>query len=175
MLFLSPYFSDTILSCCKQIIFILNSKIGKCSKRVLSFINYFTGGLFLGIGLFILLPQGKERMESWAHESIKDPKWQEMPYCFFISFLSYSFMLFVEKVCFSFTSLIPIINDIEPHGHAHQHNEIDSGHLPSEHIHEDQADNDENEEVFKNVVSTKGKFASFMQIRNCKYFQFKSI
>lgn len=76
-------------------------------------------------------------------------------------------MLFVEKVCFSFTSLIPIVNDIEPHGHAHQNSEIDSGHLPSEHIHEDQVDDDENEEVFKNVVSTKGKFASFMQIRNC--------
>ncbi len=78
-------------------------------------------------------------------------------------------MLFVEKVCFSSSSLIPIVNDIEPHGHAHQHNEIHSDHQSSQLIPEDQA-NDEDEEVFKNVVSTKGKFASFMQIRNRKHY-----
>ena len=29
-------------------------------------------------------------------------------------------------------------------------------------------DEDEEEDVIKNVVSTKGKFASFLQLRNCK-------
>jgi hypothetical protein len=135
---------------------------------VLSFTNSFTGGVFMGIGFFLLLPQSKEKLESWADDSIMDEKWKEMPYCFFISFLAYSFMLFVEKVCFSSTSLIPILNDVEPHGHSHNDERHSSMHS-SDHENQDEVTEDENEETFKNVVSTKGKFASFMQIRNCKY------
>lgn len=46
--------------------------------------------------------------------------------------------------------------------------------LNDEHDHEEHIepmkdfDEDEEEDVIKNVVSTKGKFASFLQLRNCK-------
>jgi len=64
---------------------------------------------------------------------------------FYLTFLSYSFLLFTEKVAFSST--------ISPaHSHSHDDNLKNNS--------------DEEEEVLKNVVSTKGKFASFLQIRN---------
>jgi hypothetical protein len=126
--------------------------------------NSFTGGVFMGIGFFLLLPESREMMESWADENIKDDKFKELPYSFFVTFLAYSFMLLIEKVFFTSTSLIPLINDVEPHGHVHRH---DESHI-SEHSSQidEEPSEDEDEQVFKNVVSSKGKFASFMQIRN---------
>jgi hypothetical protein len=126
--------------------------------------NSFTGGVFMGIGLFLLLPESREMMGSWADENIKDEKFKELPYSFFITFLAYSFMLLVEKVFFYSTSLIPMINEVEPHGHSHLN---DESHIGEHASHHEEESEDEDEQVFKNVVSSKGKFASFMQIRNC--------
>ncbi len=44
-----------------------------------------------------------------------------------------------------------------------EENEMDCNIEPMENFNED-----EEEEIIKNVVSAKGKFASFLQIRNCK-------
>lgn len=135
----------------------------------------------MGIGLFLLLPDAKEVWEDWAKANIKDEHMQELPYAFFVSFFAYSFMLFVEKVLFSTPSLIHGISGEAAHSHNHEdHNHarnliLEEGksdkniQLKSvDHGNAEDADSDEDEEAFKNVVSAKGKFASFLGMRNCK-------
>ena len=144
----------------------------------------------MGIGLFLLLPESKEVWEDWAKANIKDEHLQELPYAFFVTFFAYSFMLFVEKVLFSTPSLIPLVSgEGHPHGHdhgdhsGHNHDEpIETEHkeLKSiDHGKDGEEDSDEDEEAFKNVVSAKGKFASFLGMRNCKknliYFFSKNV
>jgi hypothetical protein len=73
-----------------------------------------------------------------------------MPYAFFISFFIYSFLLFSEKVLMSRSIQQPHIPD---DNHHHHYDDVEN-------------DSDVEEEVLKNVVSTKGKFASFLQVRN---------
>ena len=131
----------------------------------MGFFNSFSGGIFCGIGLFLLLPEGKEVCEDWAKKNINDEKLQDLPFCFFIAFLAYSFFLFIEKVLFNASSLIPMVRG-DGHGHGHAHDTHEHEHHP-EHSSPDTSE-DEDEEAFKNVVSSKGKFASFLGMRNCK-------
>ena len=82
--------------------------------------NAFSGGLFLGIALFHILPESTEALEKY-----------KIPWAYFCTFLSYSLILFVEKVAFNSHSILhdhnedshqnfqqvqqdTIINDIEP-------------------------------------------------------------
>jgi hypothetical protein len=75
-------------------------------------------------------------------------------------------MLLIEKVIFSSQSIIPLVSGEPGHGHSHGGEE-----LPHDHAHQENLENqdDEEEEAIKNVVSAKGKFASFLGLRNCKY------
>jgi len=59
------------------------------STKFLNISNAFSGGLFLGIGLFHVLPEGDEK--------IRD-KWPKLPWAYFIAFSSYALILFVEKI-----------------------------------------------------------------------------
>jgi len=59
------------------------------SIKFLNISNAFSGGLFLGIGLFHVLPEGDEKIRE---------KWPKLPWAYFIAFLSYALILFVEKV-----------------------------------------------------------------------------
>lgn len=148
------------------------SKVGKRSTRFLGFFNSFCGGIFAGIGLFLFLRDSKVTLSEYADINITNEKWREMPYAEFIVFISYSFMLFIEKVCFSTQSLIPMLNEGGNHGHHHEHDEerSHSSHgLIQGKEEEVESDSDEDEEAFKNVVGAKGKFASFLQIRNSKF------
>ena len=81
--------------------------ITKCRKstKFLSVSNAFSGGLFLGIGLFHVLPESAEMLEGLS----------EAPIAYFCAFLSYALILFVEKVAFNSHALI--------HGHGHNHND----------------------------------------------------
>ncbi len=144
---------------------LIYSKFTKKSTRYLGFFNSFSSGIFFGIGLFLLLPESKEVFESWAKTNIEQENLQELPYCFFVCFGAYSFMLLMEKVVFSSQSLIPMISGEAGHGHAHGedlHEQIN--HEEGEKLEGE----DEDEEAFKNVVSSKGKFASFLGLRNRK-------
>lgn len=77
--------------------------ITKCrtSTKFLSISNAFSGGLFLGIGLFHVLPEGAEMLEELT----------DAPIAYFCAFLSYALILFVEKVAFNGHALL--------HGHGH--------------------------------------------------------
>jgi ABC-type nickel/cobalt efflux system permease component RcnA len=119
----------------------------------MGYLNSLNGGIVIGIGLFLLLPESKQSFEEYfdsRHTNNEDEHsaWEEMPYAFFLSFFVYSFLLFSEKVLLSSSIKQPHIHD-----HEHHYDEVEN-------------DSDVEEEVLKNVVSTKGKFASFLQVRN---------
>ena len=86
--------------------------IKSCRKNLecLSLVNSFAGGLFLGIGLFHILPEANEKFEKY--EKLKD-----VPLAYFLAFISYALILFVERVAFDGHSLI------KNHNHHHENND----------------------------------------------------
>ena len=82
--------------------------------KFLGLANAFAGGLFLGIGLFHLMPEANENFEE------KNKKLVEARLTYYLCFMSYSLIVFVEKVAFNSHALI--IHDHEhEHGHIHEH------------------------------------------------------
>ena len=75
--------------------------IKKCRKstKFLSISNSFAGGLFLGIGLFHVLPDSAETLKN----EYKDI---DLPFAYFGAYISYALILFVEKVAFNSHSLL---------------------------------------------------------------------
>ena len=147
------------------------------STKFLGLANAFSGGIFIGIGLFHLLPEGSEKFEGVSILG-------EYPCAYFMAFGSYSLILFIEKVAFNSHALI--IHDHEHgHGHEHHHHEHEeiknTGLLPPVDIHEienqeqlvpnnegepKKPTEDETEQAVKNVISSSGRLASFLFLRN---------
>lgn len=76
----------------------------KCRKgnRFLNYANAFSGGIFLGIGFFHLFPEANENFENYY----KTPSGASSfmfgwPMSYLIAFLSYSLILYIEKVAFN--------------------------------------------------------------------------
>ena len=220
------------------------------SSKLLGLANAFSGGLFMGIGLFHLLPEAGENFEKYyLTPEGKNSFIYGQPLSFFIAFISYSLILFLEKVAFNSHALTSHTHDHEHnnevHEHMHKHfnnNELNEPLLlnneeninnikkqnnnninvqnkdladeffinnsdnynnnkkykskDDEHIYhncfsvyyknykkpfdnlnikkfksdtnfeEDEIDSEEDENILKNVVSSKGQFASFLQARN---------
>ena len=61
------------------------------NSNVLSIINTFSGGIFLGLGLFHQLPEANEMLE-------ENPIQEHYPFTYLLAFITYSLILFIEKV-----------------------------------------------------------------------------
>ena len=80
-------------------IFFLNFRQGLV---ILHYANPFSGGIFIGIGLFHLLPDASYNFEQYYRTPEgKKCFFYGFPMSYFIVFLSYSFILYLEKVAFS--------------------------------------------------------------------------
>jgi zinc transporter 1/2/3 len=153
------------------------------STKFLGIANAFSGGIFMGIALFHLLPESNENFEGYFKKMAPESAFKDLPNAYFIAFLCYSLVLFVEKVAFNSHALIEHDHG-DGHGHNHGHEEL-HGHdskketlapkkvaaapqeLSSDRDRDDGEDSeDEDENTIKNVVSSRGKFASFLQQRN---------
>lgn len=80
---------------------IMPNCINSCrtSSTFLGLSNAFSGGLFLGIVLFHLLPEASEIFEEYFKtEKGQNSIFNGKPLCFFIVYLSYALILFIEKV-----------------------------------------------------------------------------
>ena len=102
----------------------------RTSTKFLSISNAFAGGLFLGIGLFHVLPEGAEKLKEYS-----------LPWAFFCAYLSYALILFVEKVAFNSHSLL------HGHGNSHKDAKINVEPLPSLNISGRPTNNEEVAEV----------------------------
>ena len=95
------------------------------SSKLLGLANAFSGGLFMGIGLFHLLPEAGENFEKYyTTPAGKSSFIFGQPMSYFIAFISYSLILFLEKVAFNshaLTSHTHIHEDNEVHEHMHKH------------------------------------------------------
>ena len=69
---------------------------------ILNYANPFAGGVFIGIGLFHLLPDASYDFENYYKSKEGSTSFfYGFPMSYFIAFLSYSFILYLEKVSFS--------------------------------------------------------------------------
>ena len=106
--------------------------IKKCrtSTKFLGIANAFSGGLFLGIGLFHVLPESAEMLESLS----------EMPVAYFCAFSSYALILFVEKVAFNSHALL--------HGHDHDDKNSKSNRITLSKLNESESREEKQEPIF---------------------------
>jgi hypothetical protein len=96
---------------------------GKATKstKLLGFANAFSGGLFMGIALFHLMPESAESFEEFYNQTDPNSKWKRLPYTFFIAFGAYSLILLIEKVAFDSHSLTDHDHGGHEHGDHHTH------------------------------------------------------
>lgn len=93
------------------------SAIHSKKTKILGIANALSGGIFLGIAFFHLLPEAGEAYEAYFLEN--PSKYSDFPFSFFFAFISYSLILFIEKVAFNSHSLID---------HEHEHHEHEGDH-----------------------------------------------
>ena len=161
-----------------------------CRKdtRLLNYANAFSGGIFLGIAFFHLFPEANENFELYF-SSIegKNSLILGWPISYLLAFLSYSFILYLEKVAFNSHALIA-------HTHKHDKNDIEENNLNepllgntdkdkvyhdcnlyekgNDNINNENLKNSSDEEIgqdeqiIRNVVSSKGQFSSLLHSRN---------
>ena len=81
-----------------------------CRKgtRLLNYANAFSGGIFLGIGFFHLFPEANENFEKYYSTPVGNKSFIfGWPMCYLLAFLSYSLILYLEKVAFNSHDIIP--------------------------------------------------------------------
>lgn len=131
-----------------SLVFLLGMAVGfgfmpyfcnKCrqSPKFLGLSNAFSGGIFLGMGLFHILPESHELLEGMS----------QVPVAFFCAFGSYAIILFVEKVACDSHSLVHGAHD---HDHEHEHDHEHS----HEHEHQGEEEKEKNkQEDHQNCMS----------------------
>lgn len=160
-----------------------------CRKdtRFLNYANAFSGGIFLGIGFFHLFPEANENFEKY----FLTPEGQNsyifgLPISYLLAFLSYSLILYLEKVAFNSHSLIahthhndndvieennlnePLLGNNNKERVYHDCNLYQNGNDNTNNIKNSSEDEEigQDEQIIRNVVSSKGQFSSLLQSRN---------
>jgi zinc transporter ZupT len=86
------------------------------NNTVLSFLNCFSAGIFLGMALFHIIPEGAEQYESWATEKgIERP----FPLAFVLIFVGYLIVLAVDRVIAGFLLKLTGKENEAHIGHSH--------------------------------------------------------
>ena len=108
--------------------------INSCRKsnKFLSFSNAFSGGIFLGMGLFHILPESAEMLAEAT----------EFPLAYVCCFVSYALILFVEKIAFNSHSLVHAAHCHEE-AHTHEHGHAKEDHEHHQHCHNDKKEGEE--------------------------------
>lgn len=117
------------------------------------------------MGIFHLLPEAAEKFEDYFEDNGIESKITKMPLAFIIAFAAYTLILFIEKIAFDSHALIHHESDDDANNTellSYKSKEIDS---EKQNNQKDEDELDENlvEDEIKNLVTTKGKFGSFIQ------------
>ncbi|KAL4462641.1 hypothetical protein ABPG74_000471 [Tetrahymena malaccensis] len=120
----------------------LRVKTFKENKKVLSIASAFSGGLFLSIGLIHILPEAGDDFDKYY-----DSSEEHFPFQMFITVISFSFVLFIEKVIG------------EQFAHHHHHHHDDSIQLENfekqSHLHNENHNHKSDEDVEKQQSQQK--------------------
>lgn len=170
-------------------------------NKILNYANAFSGGIFLGIGLFHLLPEASEHFQKYyATPEGGKSFFFGYPMSYFIAFLSYSLILYLEKIAFNSHALTahthslheneekeicnnlgePLLNENDKIFHDctedlyNYENMEKEKYINLEESNKEDQSNDEidNEEIIRNIVSSKGQFSSLLHARNMSKFLF---
>ena len=163
-----------------------------CRKdtRLLNYANAFSGGIFLGIGFFHLLPEANDNFDKY----FTTPEGKRsyifgLPMSYLLAFLSYSFILYLEKVAFNSHALIahthtykngnkevednnlnePLLVNNDKNEVYHDCNLYENGNNISNSNLKNNSEDEEigqDEQIIKNIVSSKGQFSSLLHSRN---------
>ena len=169
-----------------------------CRKdlRLLNYANAFSAGIFLGIGFFHLMPEASESFENYFLNEGSNSIFKNIPISYLLAFLSYCFILYIEKVAFNSHALIAhthgdessIENDEnfdelkEPLIGGNNKSNKKIYHDCTNNLYEDNNNNDVNlfyrqnldgndeigndEQIIRNIISSKGQFSSVLHSRN---------
>lgn len=108
-----------------------------------------------------MLPESEKTFEKLKVEN-KDNLIYKFPLSSFLCFFTYAFLLLIEKIIFNTSFIVP--KDLNEFQGIPEFDKLEANY----NIKKEAAE--EEEEIIKNTISTKGKFASFLQIRNSKNF-----
>ena len=174
-----------------------------CRKdlRLLNYANAFSAGIFLGIGFFHLMPEASENFENYFLNEGKNSMFNKLPVSYLLAFLSYCFILYIEKVAFNSHALIAhthgdetsIENEEnfdelkEPLLSGNLKNNKKIYHDCTNHLYQDDNNNDvdlfykqsfdgndeigNDEQIIRNIISSKGQFSSVLHSRNLSKFK----
>ena len=165
-----------------------------CRKelRLLNYANSFSAGIFLGIGFFHLMPDATENFDNYFLNEGKNSYIKGWPMVYLLAFLSYSFILYLEKVAFNSHSLIahthgdegnmgneegidelkePLLDYNKAGNKKIYHDCIDDIYEKNNHndktlfFPENNIERDD-EQIIRNIISSKGQFSSVLHSRN---------
>ena len=174
-----------------------------CRKelRLLNYANAFSAGIFLGIGFFHILPEATESFENYFLNEGQNSIIKGWPIVYLLAFLSYSLILYLEKVAFNSHALIAhthgdetsIENEEnfdelkEPLLSGNLKNNKKIYHDCTNHLYQDDNNNDvdlfykqsfdgndeigNDEQIIRNIISSKGQFSSVLHSRNLSKFK----
>ena len=136
----------------------------KTSKVFISLTNCFCGGLFITIGLVHILPESHEMLDM-SHRAVRAPRKARLlqdsdggglQYSYLVCLMSYSLILFLDKVVFNNSDLI----ESNPHNHgASQKLDLNKSMINMSLRDSDSRDGGQLEDNFKERVSSKYKLA----------------
>lgn len=141
---------------------------------ILNYANPFAGGIFIGIGLFHLLPDASFDFEKYYKSKDGSSSFfYGFPMSYFIAFLSYSFILYLEKVAFStdekksdkikneFTNDInePLLKDVYIHDkdNIKENNNINLDIIKEENENNNEIIENENEKINNSLMYKRNK------------------
>lgn len=131
-------------------------------KNILSYSNTFSAAIGIASAFFLVLPKSGEFIGEYFDKNGGEEKYGHLvtgiSWGFVACFFSYSFSLVIQKVLFS--------NDHG--GHPHGLGEAEETLLAGKTKKEIEQIEDDNEEAFKNIVGARGRFGTFMGIRNIR-------
>jgi len=167
-----------------------------CRKdlRLLNYANAFSAGIFLGIGFFHILPEATENFENYFLNEGQNSIIKGWPMVYLLAFLSYSFILYLEKVAFNSHALIAHTHgDDHDINHDENINELKEPLLENDNEHNkkdkkiyhdctndlfennnnekelyflNNDDGHDDEQIIRNIISSKGQFSSVLHSRN---------
>lgn len=131
-------------------------------KNILSYTNTFSAAIGIASAFFLVLPKSGDFIEAFFEANGGEKKYGHLlmgiSWGFVACFFSYSLSLVIQKVIFS----------SDQGGHPQGLGEVEETLLASKTKKELEEIEDENEEAFKNIVGARGRFGTFMGIRNLR-------
>lgn len=73
----------------------------RSNPKLMSYSNCFAGGLFLAIGIIHILPEAAEAFEAKDSHDHDEEHEESYPWAYFITIVSFSFILLIDKVLFN--------------------------------------------------------------------------